>query len=317
MDKPKTKQNQQTGRWLGGRRQVDWGGKTAFVLVVMLPLVAAFLLFWVYPIVAAFVNSFTLWRGFHAEQPFIGLGNYMRAFQDPIFTRALANTFAFVAMSLPLGVVGGLLIALMVNAAGGLRDVFRVIYFIPVVTSTIASAFVWLYLYQPQIGLFNQILNMVNLPSQRWLLSIGQALPAIVVFTTWQGLGFTMVLFLAGLTAIDRTYYDAAKVDGANNWQVFWGITLPLLRPTLTFVTVTGVINGLQIFGPVFIMTSIGDSPPGGPANSTMLVVVYQWLTAFRELELGYGAAMGIILLVIILILTLIQLRGLRTRWEY
>lgn len=317
MDIPKVEQSQRMAAWRSALPHVDWGGKNVFVLVVMIPLVLAFLLFWIYPIAAAFVNSFTLWRGFQIQQPFIGLGNYARAFEDPIFVRALTNTFAFVAMSLPLGVVGGLVIALMVNAAGGLRDTFRVIYFIPVVTSTIATAFVWRYLYQPQIGLFNQILAMVSLPSQRWLLSTDQALPSIVAYATWQGLGFTMVLFLAGLTTIDNTYYDAARVDGANDWQLFWRITLPLLRPTLTFVSVTGVINGLQIFGPVFIMTSTGDAPPGGPANSTMVVVVFQWLTAFRELELGYGAAMGIILLFIILVLTLFQLRWLRTRWEY
>ena len=114
-----------------------------------------------------------------------------------------------------------------------------------------------------------------------------------------------MVLFLAGLSAIDRTYYDAAKVDGANRWQLFRRITLPLLQPTMVFVVVTGVIATLQVFGPVYIMSSGGDGLPGGPANSTMVVSIYQWLVAFRELDLGYGSAMGVILFVIILILTL------------
>jgi multiple sugar transport system permease protein len=130
-------------------------------------------------------------------------------------------------------------------------------------------------------------------------------------------MGFNMVLFMAGLSSIDRSYYDAAKVDGANYWQTFWRITLPLLQPTMVFVLVTGVIGTLQVFGPIYVMSAgAGDSLPGGPANSTMVVSIYQWMVAFRELELGYGSAMGVVLFLIILALTLAQIRFLRSSWE-
>jgi multiple sugar transport system permease protein len=209
-------------------------------------------------------------------------------------------------------------LALAIEATGILRGAFRMVYFLPVVTSTIATALIWAWLYQPSLGLFNQILELLHLPTQSFLKSTSQALPSIVLYALWKNMGFNMVLFIAGLTSIEPTFYDAAKVDGANRWQIFWRITLPLLQPTMVFVLVTGVISTLQVFGPVYIMSSeTSDVLPGGPANSTIVVSVYQWLLAFRELELGYGSAMGVVLFVIILALALAQMRFLQTRWDY
>ncbi len=303
------------------RKSRLWGGRGAFLLATLAPLGAAFLLFWIYPIVAAAVLSFTNWHGFVSQTPFVGLANYTRAFQDPIFLQSLRNTLVFVLVTAPVGIALGLLLALAINRAGPLTQLFRTIYFMPVITSVIATAFVWRYMYQPQFGVFNQALGFLGLPTQRWLLNPGQALLCVAAFAIWQGVGFNMVIFLTGLTTIDNVYYDAARVDGANGWQVFWKVTLPLLRQTMLFVMVTTIINGLQVFAPVYIMTSAiisgGESAPGGPMNRTLVIVVYQWLMAFKELELGYGAAMGMILLVIILIATLAQLRWLRSRWEY
>ena len=298
-----------------------WGGKGWMLLVTLVPLLVAYLLFWIYPIIATFILSFTNWQGFQERQAFIGFENYRHAFTDPFFIRSLINTFTFALLYLPLVTGGGLFLALLVNAAGRLKDLFRMIYFFPVVTSVIATAFVWRYLYQPRVGIFNTILEALGIPGQRWLLNPKQALVSIVLFAAWQSIGLNMVWFLAGLSTIDSTYYDAAVVDGANRWQSFRFITLPLLRPTFAFVSITSMINALQIFAPVYIMTSSGitsgESPPGGPSNSTMVIVLYQWLTAFRELNLGYGAAMGVILLVIILVFTLVQFRFYRTKWEY
>jgi multiple sugar transport system permease protein len=291
------------------------------MVTTLAPLLVSYLLFWIYPIVATFFYSFTNWQGFQKQISFIGLENYARAFTDPIFTRSLGNTVVFSLMYLPLVTLGGLLLAMLVEAAGRLKDFFRMIYFFPVVTSVIATAFVWRYLYQPRVGIFNTILEALGLEGQMWLLDTHQALASIVLFAAWQSVGLNMVWFMAGLSTIDHTYYDAAVVDGASGRQSFWFITLPMLRPTFAFVVITSVINAFQIFGPVYIMTSSGltsgESPPGGPANSTMVVVLYQWLTAFRELNLGYGAAMGVILLLIILGLTLVQFRFFRTKWEY
>lgn len=298
-------------RWHPQQRQ-----KTVFILSVLAPMALIFLLFWIYPIVRGIWGSFTLWRAFNPTAPWVGVRHYQGLLADPIFLKALQNTVTFALLYLPTAIVAALLVALAVEAAGGGRNVFRMIYFIPVVTSTIATALIWLWLYQPAFGLFNQLLQLVGLPPQSFLKSTSQALPAIVLYTLWKNLGFNMVLFIAGLSAIDPSFYDAARVDGANRWQSFWRITLPLLEPTLVFVFVTGVIGALQVFGPIYVMSS-GDGLPGGPANATMVISVYQWLMAFRELELGYGSAMGVILFVLILLLTLAQTTFLRTRWEY
>jgi ABC-type sugar transport system permease subunit len=289
----------------------------AFVLAVLLPLMAFFVLFWLYPIIRGFWGSLTLWSAFDPEAPFIGVDNYTRAVADPIFHASLRNTFVYALMTVSFQTVLGLALALGVDASLRRRGLFRTIYFLPYVTPVIATALIWKFLYQPSLGLFNQLLTLANLSSHDWLLSTTEALPSIAFYSVWKNVGFSMVIFMAGLASIPRDYIDAAKVDGAGPWQVFRHVTLPLLRPTLLFVLVIRVIFTFQEFGPFFVMTSEGASLPGGPSNSTIVVAVYQWLMAFRELQLGYGAAMGMILFLIILVLTLVQLRTLRTRWEY
>ena len=289
-----------------------------FVLTVLIPMAIVFIMFWIYPLLNGLWGSFTKWQGFIPQRPFVGLENYRVLFQDPIFLAALKNTFFYTLMYLPSEIVVALLLALAINGSGRLRTLFRTIYFLPVVTSVIATALIWKWLYQPQLGLFNQLIQMVGLPRQRFLLSQSQALGSIAVYALWKDVGFTMVLFMAGLTSIDKSYYEAARVDGANRWQLFWGITLPLLQPTLIFVFVTGMIRTLQVFDAIYVMSGAAvNSPPGGPNNSTMVVAVYQWQVAFNELNLGYGAAMGIVLFLIILVITLFQARFLRNRWDY
>ena len=305
------------GRTWSARRSQYKLQQQIFVLTVLVPLIASFALFWIYPVLRGFWGSFTQWHGFDPNTPFIGLQNYIRAYNDPTFRVSLRNTFYYALLTMPTTLILALLLALAIEATGRLKALFRTIYFLPVVTSVIATALVWKYLYQPSLGLFNQLLTLAGLPPQRWLISNQLALPSIAVYSIWKSVGFSMVIFMAGLTTIPHSFYDAAKVDGANRWQAFWHVTLPLLRPTFIFSLVTGVIGSLQVFGPIYIMSSSGDSPPGGPGNSTMVVAVYQWLVAFRELDLGYGSAMGLILFLIILVLTLLQLRFLQTRWEY
>ena len=292
--------------------------QTIFALVILVPTLFSFFLFWVYPFVGGIWGGFTLWKAFNPHQPYVGLRHYQALMNDPIFITAMKNTFFYALMYLPLAIILALSLALAIEATLlSVRSFFRMVYFLPVVTSTIATALIWNWLYQPTLGLFNQLLTLLGMPTLSYLHSPDQALPSIVVYALWKNVGFNMVLFLAGLSAIDRTYYDAAKVDGANRRQIFNRITLPLLQPTMVFVVVTGFISTLQVFGPIYIMSAGGDGLPGGPSNSTMVVSVYQWLMAFRELDLGYGSAMGVILFVIILILTLAQVRFLRTTWNY
>ncbi|CAA9535434.1 MAG: N-acetyl-D-glucosamine ABC transporter, permease protein 1 [uncultured Thermomicrobiales bacterium] len=298
------------------------GGRDAdqrlFVAVTLVPTLLGLLVFWIYPLANGLLGSFTDWQAFASSREFIGLDNYRALRDDPVFVKALGNTGLYTLMYLPLNVAIGLVLAMAVEGSGKLRGLFRTVYFLPVVASAIATALMWKWLYQPSLGLFNQILDLVGLPTQSYLASTTQALPSIVAYSLWKNVGLTMVLFMAGLNGIDRSYYEAARVDGAGRLRLFWGITVPLLRPTLVFVVITGIIETLQVFGPVFILSSVGaNSPPGGPANSTMVVAVYQWAVAFGQLNLGYGMAMGMVLFVIILGVTLTQARFLRQSWEY
>ncbi len=307
---------------LGRRTKRRRGGRAAdqrrFIAAALVPTALGLLIFWIYPLVNGLWGSYTDWRAFQPERAFVGLANYRALANDDVFVETLVNTGQYTLMYLPLNVLIGLCLALAVEASGRLRGLFRTIYFMPVVASLVATALMWKWLYQPSLGLFNQLFDLVGLPQQSFLTSTSQALPSIVAFALWKNVGLTMVLFMAGLNGIDRTYYEAARVDGAARGQLFWGITLPLLRPTLVFVVLTGIIDTLQVFLPVFILSSVGaNSPPGGPSNSTNVVAVYQWAVAFGQLNLGYGMAMGMVLFAIILVVTLTQSRFLRQAWEY
>ena len=304
------------------RRQKDSHRRNQqlFVLSVIGPMLLFFFVFYIYPIIVGFVGSLTNWRAFQdpAERLFIGFNNYVTLFNDPVFMASLGNTFKYALLYMPLSIVLSLLLALAINAAGRLSGFFRTVYFLPVVTSVIATALIWsVGFYQPRYGLFNQVFNLIGLPEQPFLRSPATALMAVVIYSVWKNLGYDIVIFMAGLTAIPTTFYEAAKVDGANRWQLFRYITLPLLQPTIVFVVITGIINALQVYGPIYVMTvASGADKPGGPLNSTIVVAVYQWQVAFTELKLGYGSAMGIVLFLIILAITLLQSRFLRRRWE-
>ncbi len=305
------------------RRQKSSLGRNQqiFVWSVLIPMLIFFFVFYIYPIIAGFVGSLTNWRAFQnpAERMFIGLDNYRQLFNDPVFMASLGNTFKYALMYMPLAIVLALACALAINAAGWLTGFFRTVYFLPVVTSVIATALIWsVGFYQPRYGLFNQVFALFGLPQQTFLRSPATALFAVVIYSVWKNLGYDIVIFMAGLSAIPTTFYEAAKVDGASRWQVFRYITLPLLQPTMVFVVITGIINALQVYGPIYVMTVASSADrPGGPLNSTIVVAVYQWQVAFSELKLGYGSAMGIVLFIIILLITLAQSRFLRRRWEY
>jgi len=292
-----------------------------FVLSVIIPMLIFFGIFYIYPILAGFVGSLYNWRAFQdeASRVFIGLDNYLTLFRDTVFLASLRNTFLYAMMYMPAAIILSLACALAINASGRLAGFFRTIYFLPVVTSVIATALIWsVGLYQPRYGLFNQVAALFGLPQGAFLRSPSTAMLSIVIYSVWKNLGYDIVIFMAGLMAIPTTFYEAARVDGATRLQMFRYVTLPLLQPTLVFVIITGIISSLQVYGPIYVMTvASGADLPGGPLNSTIVVAVYQWQVAFRELKLGYGSAMGIVLFLIILGITLLQSRFLRRRWEY
>lgn len=245
------------------------------------------------------------------DMPWVGLDNYVYLLtQDGTFGKALVNTFVFVVGGVGTNIVLGLGFALLLNSRLRGEKLWRVLYFLPVITAPLALSVIFAYLFNRNYGLINSILVALGIPRQPFLASPYQALFVIIVMAIYQYLGYYIVIFVAGLQGIPQDYYDAASVDGANSWQRFWKITLPLLRPVMLFVTVTNTIGGLQVFDLVFASTA------GGPVNSTMTVVLHMYNTAFKFSRMGRASAMAFILFAIILTITVIQLRVLRDRTE-
>jgi multiple sugar transport system permease protein len=211
-----------------------------------------------------------------------------------------------------VGAAFSLLVAQFIHSRPKLKDFFRTAYFLPVITPMVAVAIVWRFIFQPsQFGFLNGLLGYVGLRAQPWLTSSGLVIPSLVIIGIWGGMGYNMVLFLAGLAGIPTTFYEAAKIDGANSWQMFWKITWPLLSPTVLFTTVTGSIGALQVFGVPYILTG------GGPEDASRMVVMWIQDVGFKQFRMGYASSLAYIFFVIILILTLVELRYLRTKWSY
>lgn len=239
----------------------------------------------------------------------VGLENYRRLLADPLFWQALVNTAYFVVLGGPLSVLVSLGTALLVNhRLARWRGVFRSLLFLPVVTTLVAVAVVWRYLYQPRQGLLNHLLGLAGLPPIDWLGDPHWAMPAIVLMAVWKNFGFNMVVFVAGLQSIPRRLYEAAEIDGADGWQQFRHITLPMLAPTFLFVTVITLIGYCQLFTEPYVMTQ------GGPSDSTLSIALLMFQEGFRWWNLGYAAAISFMLFLIVLAGTLLQARLRRGR---
>ncbi|MGI6567223.1 MAG: sugar ABC transporter permease [Firmicutes bacterium] len=286
--------------------------------IFIAPAVIFFCLLLVYPILFGFLLSFQDWNLLAREASFVGLGNYAKALRDPLFRKSLWNTVYYTLMTIPPTVILSLILALMINSRLiRYKSLFRVLYFVPVVTSMVAISFVWKWMYNPRYGLINLALEAVGFTGQSWLSSPTLALPSVAIMMIWQSVGFYMVLFIAGLQGIPETLYEAATIDGANRWQTFSYITLPLLNPTIVFILITSVINSFQVFVPVFVMTSSTTGEPGGPLNSTRVLVYHLYSIAFRNLDMGYGSAIAFILFAILLIVTVLQFKVVQQKVEY
>lgn len=289
-----------------------FSAKNRFVLAVLTPTILFYLLFAYLPILGSLAMSFTGVDTMLTQAiTFLGLDNYVKALTDPLTWTSLQNSFAYTLLSVPVGTVLALMVALMLNSIFTLRAFFRTLYFIPVVTSMVAVAVVWKWLYQPAFGLFNQFLSMAHLPDLHWLNDPNLSLLAIVIMSVWKGLGFNVVIFLAGLGGIPKDYYEAASIDGASAWQNFTKITLPMLQATTAFVVITSVIGALQVFTQIYIMTQ------GGPLDSSRTIVYVIYERAFQDYMGGYSAALAVILFIIIMIISIFQLRLYRQNWEY
>jgi multiple sugar transport system permease protein len=234
----------------------------------------------------------------------VGLDNYARLLQDPLFWRALLNTFYFVLVGGPLSVLVSLGAALLINARlVRFKALFRVVYFLPVMTALVAVAVVWRYIYHPRYGLLNHALSLVGIAPIDWLGDPLLAMPALILMAVWKNFGYNMIIFIAGLQSIPEQIYDSARIDGANRFQQLRYVTLPLLAPTFLFVGLLTMIGSFQLFAEPYVMTQ------GGPSNSTLSVVLLMYEHGFRWWNLGYAAAIAFLLFAIMLAGTVLQLR--------
>jgi len=276
----------------------------AFLFV--LPALINFAIFRYIPIYSAFVASLYKYSLLGGYGDFVGVENYTRMLSDPVFWRSLRATVLFVLYKVPLQVVLSLGLAILLRRQSLGTAIVRSAILTPMVTSIIIVSIIWAMMYHSQQGLFQSILVSLGLPKTPFLSDTGRALPAVAVMMIWHDIGFSFIIFVAGLKGIPEMYYEAAIVDGANRRQLFWHITLPLLRPIMMFVIVTQTIFSFQVFVPVYQMTK------GGPLDSTKVIVYYIYQTGFLFQDMGYASAISIVTLVLLLLVSWVQMRLLR-----
>ena len=267
-----------------------------------------------YPLVSSFLLSFTDWNLVKPTN-FVGLDNYTRAFGDPLFWRSLSSTLGYTVVTVVGQLILGLGAALLLDQRIPGRSVLRLIYYLPVITSWVIVSLVFLYLYNGQAGALNwllrDVLGVID-KNVAWLAEPSTALWAIAVLGIWKGIGWTMVVFLAGLQSVPADLYEAASMDGAGRWARFRYITVPFLRATSTFLLVVLTIGGFNAFISIFVMSSAATGTIGGPLNSTDVALTYMWKQAFTEIDLGYGAALSFLLAGAIGLVSVIEFRLIR-----
>lgn len=277
-------------------------------LFVLAP-VFQFVAFILGPLLFSLYASFTDWDGISGMK-FIGLSNFKDIFADERFWTSLYNT-VFYMIGIPIGMILAILLALAMNRKMFGVEAFRAIYYIPVVSSVTAVSILWLWIYNGDYGLLNQVLSYFGIKGAGWLAQPETVKPAIIAMCVWKGVGYTILLYLAGIKSISPSYYEAAQLDGASPFQMLRKITIPLLRPITFFVMVTGIIGGFQIYTEPQLMTS-----GGGPDYAAAPVVYYLWQKAFVNYQMGYASAVAWILAILIFIVTFIQFR-FSSRFNY
>lgn len=283
---------------------------TATALGFLAPSLLHLAVFLATPIVFSAYLSVHRWDLVVAEKPFVGLDNFAAVLGDEGFWRAMRNTLLF-ALNVPAGMALALGVALMLHRRLAGIGFLRTIYFLPGVTSFVAVALVWMWIYHPAFGVANWFLGMAGFAPLQWLNSSSTAMISVMIFTIWMGLGYQMVIFLAGLQGIPAELYDAARIDGASPLQAFRAITFPLLRPTTFFILVTSLIGAFQVFTSVYVMTG------GGPVGSTDVIVYHIYQAAWEQLRMGYASALSWVLFLVVLAATWLQFRFLGSSVEY
>jgi ABC-type sugar transport system permease subunit/ABC-type glycerol-3-phosphate transport system substrate-binding protein len=294
--------------YLRARRNERRGLRTSFAF--LFPSMMHLVVFVVTPIVFAGYLSMHRWDIVVQEKPFVGLENFREIASDASFWNALGNTFVF-SLNVPVSMAIALAVALMLRRKMRLLGILRTLYFLPGVTSFVAVALVWMWLYHPSFGAANYLLGLAGIGPGAWLNSSDTAMISIMIFTVWLGMGYQMVIFLAGLQGIPDELYEAARIDGADGWGRFRHVTLPLLKPTTFFILVTSLIGSFQVFTSVYVMTA------GGPVGSTDVLVYHIYQAAWEQLRMGYASAISWVLFLLIMMATWVQFRLIGKEVEY
>ena len=269
---------------------------------LLAPDVLGLILIYIVPIIFTIYYSFFSWNG-AGKKRFIGIENYRSLFSDPLWFRSMGITFIYVLVYVVLLVCGAILLAVLINKKTKGIQIFRTVYFFPIVMPIIVAAIVWQFIYEPSYGVLNYVLRTLGMEPKAWLGSQDMALISVVIVSVWKQVGYYMILMLAGLNDIPVEYYEASIIDGANGVQRFFKITLPLLKPMIVFILVVSVITGLQDFDQVYVLTR------GGPNYATYVQVFYIYEKAFKFLKMGYASASSVVLFIIIMVMSLLQLK--------
>ncbi len=272
------------------------------------PTLVIFLTFIIFPVFFSFYLSFHQWNMFSTEQSYVGLENYVRLFGESEFWEVLKNTLIYTIGTVPLNMALSLWVAYVLNRKIIGKKFLRTAFFAPVIISPVAAAVIWRWMYDPNFGLINYFLSFFGIKGPNWLNEPNSAMFALILMAVWKTFGINMVLFSAGLQGIPENYYEAADIDGAGRWSKFWRITIPLLSPTTFFIMVMSIIGSFQVFDIVYVLTS------GGPLGSTKVLVFYLYEHAFKFFEMGYASAVAYVLFTILIILTLLQVKYMRSR---
>jgi multiple sugar transport system permease protein len=298
------------GRPRGGRPRGPRAGEEKWAWAFIAPALLGLLLLSAAPILATLAISLTHWDLLTTPEP-AGVDNYTKLFSDPRFLVAVRNTAFYTVVSVPLGMLISLGLALALNQAIAGISWIRTMYFLPIVTSAIAIGLVWSWIYSPSNGLLTQFIGIFGLPPQRWVADPFWAMPAIIGMSIWQGLPANTIIFLAGLQAIPVAYYDAASVDGGGRWARLRHVTLPLLTPSLFFTGLLSLIGSIQVFDQVFVLAN-----PGKPTSATITIVYFIYEAGFRNFKMGYASAASWLLFLVVAVLTFIYFRSQR-RWVH
>jgi multiple sugar transport system permease protein len=285
------------------RKVRKYGRKETLVAygLLAIPLLGT-LMFRVLPGIGSFWLSFTQWNLITAPE-MVGLANFERMLTDPLFWKATLNTIYYVGVTVPLVVAVSLGMALLLNRKVRGIGVFRTIYFLPVVSSMVAVAVMWRWMLNPDYGLVNAFLALFGIDGPSWLGTSQWAMPSIIMVSVWREVGFYMIILLAALQGVPRNLLEAASIDGAGPWQRFWGVTFPMISPSVFLVSIMALINNFQAFDLMYVMTE------GGPQNATTNLVVYLYQQGFQFFDIGYGSAIALVLFLMILGITLLQWR--------